>query len=164
MVNFNWWVIFVAALIPLLTGSIWYSKALFYNTLKRLDNRQQDLKHSPLIFILTYVLGILLAFGLVPITIHQFHILSVFANDPAAKQPGSELYQYIQDFFTQYGSNFRTFKHGAFHGALSGIFVALPIISITSMFEGKGFKYIAIHAGYWILNMALMGGLICAFI
>lgn len=164
MVDFNWWVLFVTALIPLITGSIWYNKAVFGNALKKVHTGEPVTKHSPWIFVITYVLSVLLALGLVPITIHQFHIMSTLANEPNVQTPGSEAYQYVANFMTRYGGNFRTFKHGAFHGILSGLFIALPVIAITSMFEGKGFKYIAIHAGYWILNIALMGGLVCAFI
>ncbi len=63
----------------------------------------------------------------------------------------------------QYGTNFRTFKHGAFHGAIGGIMLALPIVGTNALFERKGVKYIAINAGFWIISMALMGGIICAF-
>jgi len=31
------------------------------------------------------------------------------------------------------------------------------------MFERRGFKYIAIHGGYWMLTLGLMGGIICQF-
>ncbi|HRN41812.1 MAG TPA: DUF1761 family protein [Vicingus sp.] len=31
------------------------------------------------------------------------------------------------------------------------------------MFERKGFKYIAINSGYWIITLGLMGGVICQF-
>ena len=62
----------------------------------------------------------------------------------------------------QYGQNFRTFKHGAFHGTLSGIFYAFPIIAINALFERRSWKYIWIHTGYWILTLALMGGTVCA--
>jgi hypothetical protein len=41
--------------------------------------------------------------------------------------------------------------------------LVLPILSINAMFERKGFKYIAINAGYWIITLGLMGGIICGF-
>jgi len=41
--------------------------------------------------------------------------------------------------------------------------LALPIVGIPALFERKGFNYIAINAGYWIVSMALMGGVLCAF-
>ena len=37
------------------------------------------------------------------------------------------------------------------------------VIGINALFERKGFKYIAINAGYWILCLGLMGGVLCAF-
>jgi hypothetical protein len=60
-----------------------------------------------------------------------------------------------------HGNNFRTFKHGLLHGSMSGILFVLPILAINAMFERKGFKYIAINAGYWIICLAIMGGIIC---
>ncbi|MFY9309226.1 MAG: DUF1761 domain-containing protein [Bacteroidia bacterium] len=69
----------------------------------------------------------------------------------------------IKDFLAKYGNNFRTFKHGVFHGVMAGFTIALPILGTNAMFERKGFKYIAINVGYWIVCLALMGGVICAF-
>ena len=63
----------------------------------------------------------------------------------------------------KYGNNFRTFKHGFVHGILAGIFLALPLIAVNALFEKKGVAYIAINAGFWTINLALMGGVICAF-
>lgn len=63
----------------------------------------------------------------------------------------------------KYGNNFRTFKHGVFHGVISGIFLIFPLFAINAMFERKGFKYIFINSGYWLVSFALMGGIICAF-
>lgn len=60
-----------------------------------------------------------------------------------------------------YGENYRTFKHGALHGAMTGIFIALPILATQAMFERKSLKYVLINAGYWIITLALMGGIVC---
>jgi hypothetical protein len=46
---------------------------------------------------------------------------------------------------------------------MAGLFIAMPVLAINSMFENKGFKYNAINAGYWIVSMTLMGGVICQF-
>ena len=70
---------------------------------------------------------------------------------------------FVTTFMAKYGSNFRTFKHGVFHGVLAGIFFALPVLATNALFERKGFKYIAVNAGYWIITIALMGGIICQF-
>ena len=62
-----------------------------------------------------------------------------------------------------YGGNFRTFKHGAFHGTLYSVFLVLPLIGINALFERKSWSYVWIHVGYWALTLALMGGVISAF-
>lgn len=67
------------------------------------------------------------------------------------------------DFLADYGTEFRTFKHGALHGFMSGLFFALPVTAINSLFEQKSWKYILINAGYWIVSLTLMGGIICAW-
>jgi hypothetical protein len=84
-------------------------------------------------------------------------------GEPGFNDPNSELGLYMKSFMEKYGNNFRTFKHGALHGFIGGVLMALPIVSINALFEMKGFKYIAINAGYFIVGMTLMGGVICAF-
>jgi len=61
------------------------------------------------------------------------------------------------------GSPFMTFKHGALHGSMLGLLVAMPVFATNALFEQKSFKYVAINAGYWIVTMALMGGIINAW-
>jgi hypothetical protein len=116
------------------------------------------------IFALTYLFGVFISFGLSAIVIHQFHILSIFVNDPGAQTPGSETDTFIKNFMAEHGSKFRTFKHGAFHGTLAALFLALPITGIIALFERKSAKYVLIHTGYWIVTMALIGGVLCQFI
>ena len=67
----------------------------------------------------------------------------------------------INNFMTSDGDRFRTFKHGALHGGLVGGFIGLPILVINGLFERKGFKYGLINAGYWIITLAIMGGILC---
>ena len=70
----------------------------------------------------------------------------------------------MKHFFETYGNRFRTFKHGALHGTIAALFFSLPILGTMSLFERKGFRYIAIHVGYWVVTLALMGGALCQFI
>jgi hypothetical protein len=46
---------------------------------------------------------------------------------------------------------------------MTGLLLVLPVMGTNALFEGKGFKYIAINCGYWTITLALMGGIICAF-
>jgi hypothetical protein len=164
MMETNWYITFIAAAIPLLIGFIWYNPRVFGKAwLKSINSTAEEMKSKKmaLVFILCYVLSLMLTVALMPIVIHQMHILSVFANDTTAKDPNSATGIYLKNFFDLYGKNFRTFKHGAFHGTLASLFFVMPIIGIVALFEKRSFKYVAIHTGYWIVTLALMGGVVC---
>jgi len=166
MANINFYIVFIAALIPLAVGFIWYNPKVFGNTwMKASDMTPEKGKgaNMPLVFGLTYVFSVLIAMILLSITIHQLHLYSIFASDPSIDDPNSEVRMIIAGFMEKYGTNFRTFKHGAFHGIVAGILFALPIMGINALFERRGFKYIAINTGYWIVSLALMGGVVCQF-
>jgi|1185.fasta_scaffold21922_2 hypothetical protein len=168
MIQPNFIVILLAALIPLIVGFIWYNSKVFGTAwMKAAEINEDKMKGAkmPLIFGLTYVLSFLLAFMLLPITIHQFTLFSIVMNEPGIQpfDPTSEAGKMVSDFLGKYGNNFRTFKHGSFHGTIAGIMFALPIIGVNALFERKSFKYVAINAGFWIVCMALMGGVVCAF-
>ena len=165
----NFLIILLAALIPMVTGFIWYNPNVLGKAWMQaagITEEQAKGANMALMLGLSFVFAFLLAMSLQFMVIHQWSIYSIFqgASDQVALQdPNSEQSLYIKDFMERYGNNFRTFKHGAFHGTLAGLFVALPILGTNAIFERKGFKYIAINVGYWMLTMALMGGVICAF-
>lgn len=157
----NFWLILVAGLIPLVTGFIWYNPKVFGNAWMKsagLDEEKMKGANMPLIFLLCYLFGVILASVLMTIVIHQMGFNSVMQGDNTP-----ETAAYMKNFFETYGNRFRTFKHGALHGTISGFFIAMPILGTAALFERKIFKYIAIHTGYWMLTMALMGGVLCAF-
>jgi hypothetical protein len=160
--QFNWWVLFVAALIPLVIGFIWYHKAVFGNSWMKINGFTEETMQGANMFIIfgvTYVFGVLLASALMTIVIHQMGFTSVFQGDETPESAA-----YIKNFLDTYGTRFRTFKHGALHGVLSSIFIVLPILGTIALFERKSFKYIAIHVGYWAITLGLMGGIICAML
>jgi len=160
----NWYVSFISSLIPIMVGFIWSHPRVFGKAwLKSIHSTEEDLKGRKmlLVFGLCYLFSLMLSIALMPMVIHQMHMFSVFANDATMKDPNSASSLYVKNFFDLYGTNFRTFKHGAFHGALASLFFALPIIGIIALFEKKSFKYVAIHTGYWLVTLALMGGVIC---
>jgi hypothetical protein len=59
-------------------------------------------------------------------------------------------------------NEFDSFKHGAFHGFLLALMVAMPVMVITGLFERKSFKNLSINILYWIITLSLMGGVIDA--
>ena len=157
---------FVAALIPLIIGMIWYNPKVFGNAWMNSSGMTMEKAkgaNMPLMMILSYVFSLLVAFSLMSLTIHQLSVFSIFNGDPTASDPNSEVGMILKTIQEKYWGNFRTFKHGALHGTIGGLFIALPIIATSALYERRGFKYIMISAGYWIVSMAIMGGVICAF-
>ncbi|MGZ6415763.1 MAG: DUF1761 domain-containing protein, partial [Bacteroidia bacterium] len=152
--------------VPMIMGFIWYNPKVFGKAWMAATGINEDkMKGSNMavIFGLAFLFSFFLAFGLQFIVIHQWHYYSILANEPGIRDPNSEVGMMAKDFMAKYGTNFRTFKHGALHGTIAGIMIALPIIGTNALFERKGFKYVAINVGFWMVNMALMGGIICAF-
>ena len=160
-------IVLATAAIPMILGFIWYNPKVFGNAwMKASDMTEEKIKSSnmALILIVTFVFGFLLAFILQTIVIHQFSLLGILANEPGIMDPTSENGKWLVDFMAKHGNNFRTFKHGALHGTMAGLLIALPIVGINALFERRGFKYIAINTGYWTICLALMGGTLCAFV
>jgi hypothetical protein len=111
------------------------------------------------IFVVSLILSIMLALQINILTIHQFSLGSIVQ----AKADSEVAKQFVKMGMDNFGTDFRTFKHGMLHGAIAGLFFMLPILATNAMFERKGFKYIAVNAGYWILTLMIMGGIICQF-
>lgn len=160
MVHINWLITFLAALIPMVMGFIWYNPKVFGNAwIKATGLAEEELKNAnmALIFGLTFLFSFMMATLLNTMVIHQFGFQSMMLMQ------GDEADAILKSTMEKYGNTYHTFKHGALHGTISGVFLALPIIGTLSLFERKSAKYIFIHVGYWVICMALMGGVICQF-
>jgi len=166
--HINFLAVLVAALVPMIMGFIWYNPKVLGNAwMQSAGLNEEKLKGANMgvIFGLSFVLSFLLAFFIQPMVIHQFHVASVFYDYQEqikdVTSPEGSLYKQVLDLV---GNGHRTFGHGVLHGVMGGLFVAMPIIATGSMFERKGFKYIAINAGYWIICMGIMGGIVSAWV
>lgn len=107
--------------------------------------------NMPLIFGLSFVFSLMLAFGVYYLVVHQTHVFSLLMN----------LKEEFDSFMGGHAADHRTFKHGAFHGTLDALLVVFPVLATNSLFERKGFKYIGVNTGYWVIILALMGGIVC---
>lgn len=153
--------VLVAAASTLVVGAIWYSPMLFANAwMKESGLTEEQLKKGNLlkIFGLTFIFSFMIAMIMQVLTIHQFGPLGMIGGDPAQALPS------FNAFMADYGTAFRTFKHGALHGFMSGLFLAFPLIAINGLFEHKSWKYILIHAGYWMVSMTIMGAIVCGWV
>ncbi|MFZ1750780.1 MAG: DUF1761 domain-containing protein [Saprospiraceae bacterium] len=164
MITLNWFLILATGLVPLVVGALWYGPVFGKAWMTAADMSEEKMKGANMtkIFGLSLVFGIMLAVGLTPIVIHQMGVFSTLLNAGVDKE-GSEVFLYFQDFMAKYGAEFRTFKHGAFHGLLTGIVIFLPIMATNALFERKSWKYILINVGYWAVTASIMGGIISAW-
>ena len=112
------------------------------------------------IFIVSFLFAVLLAVEMNFVVIHQLHLGSIFFGQDEAFKSVTE---YLDASHGGWTENFRTFKHGLTHGIIAGVLFALPILATNALFERKGTKYILVNAGYWIITIGLMGGVICQF-
>ena len=160
----NFLIVFLAALIPMFVGFIYYNpKVMGTAWMKECGLTMDDAKKGNMVKVLltAFAFSIIISMFMWGIVIHQNAIYSILANEPGIADPDSEISLWVKDFMDKYGNNFRTFKHGAFHGVLTSIFFAWPIIGTGAIFEGKSAKYIFIHVLYWMFSLGLMGGVIC---
>jgi len=160
----NFYMFFVAAFIPMIIGFIYYHDALFGTMWRKLNGfTKEDLEKDNMLAILggAYFLSLLLSVMVSSLVIHQGHALQMMLPSGSTELP-DDLKIAFMDLMAKHGDNHRSFTHGLIHGAFGGIFLALPLIGINSLFERRGWKYIFVHTFYWLITLGLMGGLLCA--
>lgn len=163
--HINFLAVLVASLVPMIMGFIWYNPKTMGNAWMKeagVDEEKMKGANMALIFGLSFVFSFILAFFLQPMVIHQFHFASMLFKT-GFEDPNTEIGAMYKTIMDQYGSYYRTFKHGALHGTLGGLFLIFPVIATNALFERKSFKYIFINVGYWTICMGIMGGIISAW-
>lgn len=134
MQEINWLSMVLATITPMVMGLVWYSKPLFGKAWMAsigMTEEKQKSANMPMIMGISLVMSFLIAFFLLN-----------FNN--GAGQEG------VYD----------TFKHGAAHGAIISAFLIIPVFITNGLFEQKSWSNILINAGYWIVTLALMGGIV----
>jgi hypothetical protein len=160
--EFNFLAILVATLITFLVGFVWYNPKVFGTIWMHgagLTAEEIEKGNMGKIFGLCFIYSLMLAFMMPTLVVHQMGALGMIGgpNFIDTAQPS------YATFLKDYGDAFRTFQHGALHGFLSGVFLALPIIAINGLFERKNWQYMSVQAGYWIVVMTIMGSIICGW-
>ncbi len=164
--SINWIAILVAAFVPTIIGFIWYNPKVFGNAwMKAAGLTEEQLKgaNMPMIFGISFVLSFLLSMSMNTLAIHQNNLPGLFVTSDGEPAADSEEGLFIAEFMEKYGTRHRTFTHGLVHGIISVLLFGLPILGTNALFERKGFKYIAVNIGYWLVTVAIMGGIVCAW-
>lgn len=137
MDNINWLSMALATITPMFIGFLYYHKAVFgkawMDSIGMTDEKAKE-ANMAVIFGVSIVLSFLLSF-----------VLLNFSND-GVNQEGE----------------FDTFQHGAWHGAFIAIIIVTPVMIINGLFEQKSWKNMLINVFYWIITLALMGGILDA--
>lgn len=158
----NFPIILGAAFIPTIVGFIYYNPKFglgkAWMSASGVTEEMAKTGNMAVIFGVSLLLSVMLAISVNFNVVHQTGIDSLFngLTDEASLA-------YLANFHETYGHIHRSFGHGALHGVLMGLFLVLPVLGTNALFEHKGFKYIAVNVGYWIITLALMGGVICQF-
>lgn len=154
--------VFLAGIVPMIVGFLWYGP-LFKNSWMResgMTNEKIEGGNMAVIFGLAYVFSVMVAFMLFNVTVHQAGVYSLLMTPGGAEMSEAGQAQF-DALMIDYGDSYRSFGHGALHGGIAGVFLALPVLAVNALFERKSWKYIGINAGYWIVSFALMGGVVC---
>ena len=155
----NFLALLLAALSTLVVGFIWYNPKVFGGIwMRESGTTEEKMKgaNMMMIFGLSVVYAFLISFLLQMLTIHQFGALGMIGGDAATAKPS------YAAFMADYGDAFRTFKHGALHGFMTGLFLAFPLTATNALYERRSFKYVMVTSGFWIVCFTIMGGIICA--
>jgi len=156
----NFLALIAAALSTLVIGFIWYNPKVFGTIWMRESGMTEEKAKGANMFktlALAVLFAFFIAFILQMLVIHQFGAMGMVGGDPTKAKPSYQL------FMTDYGTAYRTFKHGMLHGCMTGLFLALPVIGINALFERRSWKYILINGGYFVVALTIMGGIICAW-
>lgn len=156
----NFLALLAAAFSTLLVGFVWYHPKVFGTIwMKETGLKEEGRKNTnmALIFGMAVFYAFLMSIVLQFLTIHQWGAVSMIGGDVSKALPS------YTAFMNDYGTAFRTFKHGALHGFITGLFLALPIVGTGALFEKRSFKYTFITGGFWIVCFTIMGGIICAW-
>jgi len=163
MVQPNWIIIPIAALLPLCLGFIWYGPMLFGKKIATINGESTTQNRSIGKLILIYFLSIFLAYILTIMSVHQSAMYQLFFMDPEMANADSTYNAFLNDFMAKYGDRHRTFGHGVVHGAEAGLMFGLSFFGVTTLLENKPFKIVWVHLGFWMVCCSLMAGLTCAF-
>ncbi|MEI7509679.1 MAG: DUF1761 domain-containing protein [Flavobacterium sp.] len=148
----------LSAFSSLIVGFIWYNPKVFGTIWMRESGiSEEKIKGGNMLLtmLMAFIYAFFISFVLQFLVIHQTGALGMVGGNADKALPS------YSAFLADYGTAFRTFKHGALHGFMTGLFFCLPVIGVGALFERRSWKYTLIAGGYWVVTGTIMGGIIC---
>ncbi len=148
----------LSAFSSLIVGFIWYNPKVFGKIWMRESGiSEEKIKGGNMLLtmLMAFIYAFFISFVLQFLVIHQTGALGMVGGNADKALPS------YSAFLADYGTAFRTFKHGALHGFMTGLFFCLPVIGVGALFERRSWKYTLIAGGYWVVTGTIMGGIIC---
>lgn len=164
--QFDFLYIALAALIPMIVGFIYYHPKLVGGAwMKATGLTEEKMKNANmgLIMGLSLLLSFLVSVSIAMFVTHQTDLHSMMNGLEGYGEEGSAISNLITEAFAISGDRYLTFGHGTLHGTMIGLFFVFPIMATNNMFERRPFKLSVINGIYWMITLALMGGLLCQF-
>jgi hypothetical protein len=127
----NWLAVFVTALTSMIVGFIWYNPKVFGTAwMKATGLTMDDSKKSNM--------GLIFSLSYV-CSVVVCAYLSTWVHTDDHLSP---------------------FMHGAFHGMMLSVFIAVPFVIQNALYETRGWKYALINASYTIVTTSIEGGIL----
>ncbi len=124
----NWIAIVAAAFSALIVGFIWYNpKVMGTIWMKEAGLDEEKIKGGNMAAVLgmAFVYSFFIALVLRFLVVHQTGALGMIGGSETNALPS------YTAFMADYGTAFRTFKHGALHGFLTGLLFITPTIGVN---------------------------------
>lgn len=141
MPEFNWPAVLVAAIVPMVIGFLYYHPKVVGGAWMKANGFTLEGMNPPKPVL--YGIALLLSFMLA-----MYMSLNVTG-------PGQDT--------APDGHSFATFGHGVVHGVLINLTVLLPVLGTLSIFEKRGWNWVFVNMGYWIITLSVMGGILSAW-
>ena len=135
-----------AALIPMIVGAIFYGPLFGRQWMDSLGFKESSMP-EPIKMPIVYALALLMSF-----------ILAYFLP-----QLVEHAHRGVNDAGVLVFTSDHTFKHGAFHGVQFGAALIIPVLISNLLFQRNSAKNILLNVVYWLVTLALVGGVMDAF-
>lgn len=141
----NFLAVALAALVPMVMGALYYGPIFGKTWMSSLGYTEKDFegRNMPLIYGLALLMAGIMSF---------FMKLVVELTHKDVNSAGELIF----------GSH-HTFGHGALHGAMLCLTLAVPVVVSLGLFQKNTAKNILLNVGFWVITWAIMGGILDAW-